>query len=114
MLFMGDAGILAFDKIKNNLPSNIDVFKVGHHGARGVVNQEMMNKLQSKVSIVSTGTNPFGHPAKSTLDNLRNSDIYRTDRNHSIEILSDGDNFNVLTFSTDKKKYIPIKTYNTD
>ena len=113
MLFMGDAGIIAFDKIKDNLPSNIDVLKVGHHGARNVVNQEMMQKLQSKVSIVSTGPNPFGHPAKGTLDILRNSDVYRTDRNHSIEILSDGNEFDVLTFNSDKKKYIKMKNYDT-
>ena len=111
MLFMGDAGITAFNTVKDKLPSNIEVLKVGHHGARGVVDSEMMNKLNSKVSIVSTGPNPFGHPARGTLDVLRNTDIYRTDRNHSIKIISDGVGYKTLTFDNISKKYIFQKEY---
>ena len=111
MLFMGDAGITAFNTVKDKLPSNIEVLKVGHHGARGVVDSEMMNKLNSKVSIVSTGPNPFGHPARGTLDVLRNTDIYRTDRNHSIKIISDGVGYKTLTFENISKKYIFQKEY---
>ena len=111
MLFMGDAGITAFNTVKDKLPSNIEVLKVGHHGARGVVDSEMMNKLNSKVSIVSTGPNPFGHPARGTLDVLRNTDIYRTDRNHSIKIISDGVGYKTLTFDNISNKYIFQKEY---
>ena len=111
MLFMGDAGVNAFNRISSKLPPDIEVLKVGHHGARGVVNSEMMNKLNSEVSIVSTGPNPFGHPARGTLDVLRNTDIYRTDRNHSIKIVSDGNEYKTLTFDNISKKYILQKKY---
>ncbi len=111
MLFMGDAGIEAFNTIKSDLPTDIEVLKVGHHGARGVVNSEMISKLNNEVSIVSTGPNPFGHPARGTLDELRNTDIYRTDRNHSIKIISDGNDYKTLTFDNMSKKYILQKKY---
>ena len=111
MLFTGDAGVQAFEVIKDKLPSNIEVFKAGHHGANGVVNRAMTEKLKSDVSIISTGTNPFGHPAKGTLDVLRNTDIYRTDINHSIKIVSDGNKYKLFTFNSDKKKYIFMKEY---
>jgi len=111
MLFTGDAGVAAFNSIKKNLPSDIEVLKVGHHGAQGVVDADMMKSLNSKVSIVSTGPNPFGHPAKSTLDILRTTDVYRTDRNHSIKIVTDGSKYKVLTFNSEKRKYYLYKEY---
>lgn len=111
MLFMGDAGITAFNRIKEKLPSDIEVLKAGHHGARGVVDEKMMSKLQSAVSVVSTGPNPFGHPAKATLDTLRKTDIYRTDRNHSIKIVTNGDIYKLYTYNTQKKKYVLGKAY---
>ena len=32
MLFMGDAGVKSFNKVKNLVPHNIEVLKSGHHG----------------------------------------------------------------------------------
>lgn len=105
MLFTGDAGIKAFKKIKNNIPHNVEVLKVGHHGGPRVVNTEMLNHLNTKVSIISTGPNAFGHPNKGTLDILRKTDIYRTDINNSVKISSDGKIYTIYTFNRHKKKY---------
>ncbi len=106
MLFMGDAGITAFNKVKNNIPQNIETLKVGHHGGRNVVNKAMLEYIKSPVSIVSTGPNVFGHPNQSTIDILsRNSKIYRTDRMNSIKIITDGKTFDVYTFNRINKKY---------
>lgn len=104
-LFMGDAGIKAFDKIKTYMPENIEVLKVGHHGAKNVVSDEMLNTLNPEVSLISTGINYFGHPAKGTLDTLRNTSIYRTDKNNSIKITSDGDVYRVFTYNRTNHKY---------
>ena len=90
MLFTGDAGTDAFNKLKKDIPHNIEILKVGHHGGSNVVNYEMLNHLKPTISIISTGPNAFGHPNKGTLDILRKTDIYRTDRNNSIKITSDG------------------------
>ena len=111
MLFMGDAGIQAFNKISSNIPANIEILKVGHHGANGVVDKEMINKINNTVSIISTGTNIFGHPSKGVIDVLRKTDIYRTDRNHSIKISVDNNQYKIYTFDKEKRKYILQNTY---
>ena len=111
MLFTGDAGTGAFNKLKKDIPHNIEILKVGHHGGSNVVNYEMLNHLKPTISIISTGPNAFGHPNKGTLDILRKTDIYRTDRNNSIKITSDGNNYLVYTFDTYRKKYIKSKEF---
>ena len=103
--FTGDAGVEAFNSVKKDIPHDIEVFKVGHHGARGVVDSEMLNHINPEVSIISTGLNNFGHPNKGTLDILRKTAIYRTDKNNSIKITTDGQIYNVLTFNRIKHKY---------
>ena len=105
MLFTGDAGIIAFDKIKKDVPTNIEVLKVGHHGGKNVVNKEMLDKLQNKISIISTGPNNFGHPNRTTLDILKHTEIYRTDLNKSIKIASDGKLYKIYTYNSQTRKY---------
>ena len=87
MLFMGDAGVKSFNKVKNLVPHNIEVLKVGHHGGPRVVDDNMLNHLNNKISLISTGINYFGHPNKGTLDTLRNTEILRTDLLNSIKFL---------------------------
>ncbi len=111
MLFTGDAGTEAFEKLKKNIPHNVEILKVGHHGGPHVVNSDMLNHLNTKVSVISTGPNSFGHPNKGTLDILRNTDIYRTDRQNSIKITSDGQNYTLFTYNKDKKKYKKSKEF---
>ncbi len=79
-LFMADGGVLAFNNIKNNLPKNIEFLKVGHHGAKNVVNKEMLEYLNPKYSIISTGPNNYGHPNSDTIRVLKESGtkIYST------------------------------------
>ena len=113
MLFTGDAGVKAFTKLKKNIPHNIEVLKVGHHGGPHVVNSNMLNHLGTKVSIISTGPNAFGHPNKGTLDILRNTTIYRTDLNNSIKIISDGMTYKIFTFDRHKKRYEKSKELNS-
>ena len=113
-LFTGDAGIVSFEKLKNDIPHNIEILKVGHHGGPNVVNYDMLNHLNTKVSVISTGPNYFGHPNKGTLDILRNTDIYRTDRHNSIKINSDGTKYKIFTYNKDKKKYQKSNEYITN
>jgi competence protein ComEC len=111
MLFTGDAGVEAFYKLKTKLPHKVEVLKVGHHGGNGVVNSDMLEHLNTKVSIISTGPNSFGHPTSGTLDILRNTDIYRTDRHNSIKINSDGNSYSVYTYNLSKHKYVLSKRF---
>lgn len=114
MLFTGDAGTDAFNVIKKDLPHNIEILKVGHHGGPKVVNQNMLEHLNTKISIISTGPNSFGHPNKGTLDILRNTEIYRTDRDNSIKINTDGINYKIYTYDAFKKKYMISNRFTAD
>ena len=85
-MFMGDASIYTEQEILNeyNL-SNIDVLKVGHHGSKTSSSKEFINVINPKYSIISVGEdNKYGHPNKEVLNNLKDSKIYRTDKQGSI------------------------------
>ena len=111
MLFMGDGGIEAYEQIKGNLPTNIEILKVGHHGGPNVVNERMINELGIKTSLISTGTNHFGHPNKGTLDVLRDTNIIRTDYLNSIKLSTKGNEYNIYSYNPQKKKYLLQGTY---
>lgn len=87
-LFMGDASSMKEKDILNkyNL-SNIDFLKVGHHGSDTSSSKEFINHINPKYALISVGKNNlYGHPKITVLNNLKNSLIYRTDINGSIEI----------------------------
>lgn len=111
MLFTGDAGTGAFKQLKTQLPASIEVLKVGHHGGNNVVNSEMLEAMNIQTSIISTGPNAFGHPTAGTLDVLRNTNIYRTDRHNSIKINSDGNSYKIYTYNQLKHKYMLSKSF---
>ncbi|MFI3301280.1 MAG: DNA internalization-related competence protein ComEC/Rec2 [Candidatus Gastranaerophilales bacterium] len=111
MLFMGDGSVLAFDRVKDLLPRNVEVLKVGHHGGYNVVNENMLEHLNNSISLISTGNNRYGHPYLSTIENLENTEIYRTDKNHSIKIISNGEKYSISTFDTNQKKFINYKQF---
>lgn len=112
MLFTGDAGVVAFNQLKRQLPKNITVLKVGHHGAKNVVDKPMIDYLNPKISLISVGVNNYGHPNKKTLQVLRGTDIYRTDINHSIKIEVTPNEYKIFTYNSDKLKYVCDKTVN--
>ena len=68
ILFMADSGVMAFSEIKKFLPERIDILKVGHHGAKEVVDLDMIKRINPSVALISTGTNYFGHPHYSTMN----------------------------------------------
>lgn len=105
MLFMGDAGVTSFSQLQKDIPHNVEVLKVGHHGGPRVVDSQMLEHLGNRVSLISTGINYFGHPNKGTLDILRNTDILRTDLLNSIKIMTDGKEYKIYSYDTHDKRY---------
>ena len=85
-MFMGDASITTEREILNKYNiSNIDVLKVGHHGSKTSSGKEFINEINPRYSIISVGkNNRYGHPNKEVLENLEQSNIYRTDHDGSI------------------------------
>lgn len=96
-LFMGDATTTIEEKI--DLDKTIDVLKVGHHGSVTSSSEEFINKIKPKYSIISvdsSGTykNLPNEEVITRLNNV-NSQIYRTDKDGTIWINSDGDTINI-------------------
>ena len=87
-LYMGDAStkkegdILATYNLKN-----IDFLKVGHHGSNTSTDECFIDVIKPKYAIISVGRNNiYGHPNFETLNNLKNSQVFRTDINGTIKI----------------------------
>lgn len=78
-LFTGDASIYAeslimWEEGENDL--DIDVLKLGHHGARSSSSLLWFEKTSPELAIVSAGkNNSYGHPHKETLERLENLKI---------------------------------------
>ena len=89
-LFMGDAGVDGYEVLPEN--TKIDVLKLGHHGAQGVIDKTAIEKIQPKTVIISTGLNQYGHPHYSIIDLLTdtNTEYLRTDDKNAIKITTDG------------------------
>lgn len=82
--------------------SQVEFFKVPHHGAAESVSEEFLKLISPEVSVISVGEkNPYEHPKQITLDLLQKSGskIYRTDKDGTIEVVSDGKIWYVITGS---------------
>jgi competence protein ComEC len=72
----------------------VDVLKVGHHGSDTSTTDAFLAAIQPSVALISVGAgNDYGHPHRSTLDNLAEAHlgaVYRTDLDGSVEVVTDG------------------------
>jgi Predicted hydrolase (metallo-beta-lactamase superfamily) len=93
-LFMGDAEKLSEKEMLNkNYDLSCDVLKLGHHGSSSSSSKAFLDKASPKIAIVSCGkNNDYGHPHKETLSEMkkRNIQVYRTDVDGTITLISDG------------------------
>lgn len=100
-LLMGDASI----KVEKNLITNydlsdVDVLKVGHHGSKSSSSKEFIDEINPKYAIISVGkNNRYNHPSNEVLDNLKNSIIYRTDKDGTILFKISDNKFDVKLFN---------------
>lgn len=100
-LFMSDAPPDLEQGIIKNLPDQIDVLKVSHHGSRFSSTPEFLDKIKPRISVIEVGKNSYGHPAASTLEKLEvYGKVYRTDLFGTIRIISERDKLNVFAIDT--------------
>lgn len=79
----------------------VDVLKVGHHGSDSSTTDALLSLTQPSVAVISSGRgNDYGHPHRATLDNLAQVPglaLYRTDRDGSVEVVTDGRAYWIIT-----------------
>lgn len=74
------------------------VLKVPHHGSATSLSPPFLGRVSPQVAVISVGAdNTYGHPAPSTLAKLEGIAVLRTDAEGTIEIVSDGERYWVLT-----------------
>jgi len=94
MIFCADAGFEAEQRMladHHDLKST--VLKVGHHGSRFSTSGEFLERVHPELALISAGAgNRFGLPSARTVDLLKSKMIplYRTDRDGTIEVVTDG------------------------
>ena len=89
-LFMADAETMVENRRKWD---DIDLLKVGHHGSNSSSSEEFLNQVLPEISVISVGKdNEYGYPKKKVLNRLNKigSNVYRTDIDGTIQIVSDG------------------------
>jgi competence protein ComEC len=100
-LFTGDAGDAAeTGLLTSGYPPDAQVLKVAHHGSSDATSKAFLARVRPEVAIISLGKdNPYGHPHKETLDALEEDvpSVYRTDRDGTIFVRSDGSSYSVTT-----------------
>jgi competence protein ComEC len=101
ILSLGDASSIVEDNLINKYKlSNIDIFKVSHHGSKTSSSNMFINEIKPYYSVISVGSNNrYGHPNKEVLNNLNESKIYRTDQDGSIMFKIKRDNLEIKTCS---------------
>ena len=96
---MGDATskiesrLLAYD---NSLKS--DILKVGHHGSKYSSSLLFLKTVLPEAVIIEVGAkNRYGHPSPAALSRLEmiDTNIFRTDLNGDIQVLSNGFTTNI-------------------
>ncbi len=84
--------------IRENLPLQSAVLKVGHHGSKSSSTVSFLEKVRPRYALISVGRNSYGHPHAEILRRLAalGSKIFRTDQDGDLIIRTDGQNLTVF------------------
>jgi hypothetical protein len=85
--------------LADGLP-HVDLLKVAHHGSKTATTQAFVDATRPSVAVASAGAgNPYGHPAKATLDRLAaaGARVLRTDRDGTVVVGFEPDRMTVRT-----------------
>ena len=103
MLFTGDAEGPVEKTMAASYGKKLkcQVLKAGHHGSKTSSTAEFLKLVQPESVVMSLGVNnQYGHPHEALLNRLQKQgikNIYRTDANGIITIVSDGSSYSITT-----------------
>ena len=93
-LFTGDAQKdVEKEILATNEDISADILKVGHHGSSTSTTKDFLNKVNPSIGVISLGKdNTYNHPNDGTVKRLNQNKvtIYRTDKNGTVILSSDG------------------------
>jgi competence protein ComEC len=94
ILFTGDMYQEQEAEVLRNISSQIDVLKVPHHGSISSSSVQFLEDLGIEAAVITVGEdNSYGHPHPVVLQRLDDQDaeVYRTDLDGDLLMLSDGE-----------------------
>lgn len=101
ILLLGDSeASVEHDLVSADIDLSSEILKVSHHGSTTSSTLEFLYEVKPKYAIISVGeNNPYGHPKPATLSKLRfiDAEIYRTDTNGTILLITDGKDIQIKT-----------------
>lgn len=100
VLFTGDSEPETLDALMPEITPGIEILKVAHHGSRYGTNARFLRAVEPKAATISlSARNDYGHPHPQTLSLLREDCVptFRTDRDGTIVVTTDGAGWHVST-----------------
>jgi competence protein ComEC len=85
-----------FELIEQRANLKSTMLKVSHHGSKTSTTSQFLAAVDTEAAVISVGEdNPFGHPSPEVVERLINrlgeDNVYRTDKNGTIEFITDGE-----------------------
>ena len=83
-------------------PARLRVVKIPHHGSLTSSTPAFVAALRPQIAIASAGrANHFGHPVPEVLERYQSigAEVFRTDRDGAVTVVTDGASINVRTFT---------------
>ena len=102
-LFMGDSTTKVEEQVEWD---EVNVLKVAHHGSNSSTSQQFLEEIKPKYAVISVGNgNGYDFPSNDVIGRLEHNNIkiYRTDKNGTIWLTSNGTtiNINCLEYNLD-------------
>lgn len=100
MMFTGDAESASEKAILKKYGKQMEsaVLKASHHGSKTSSSNDFLKKVEPKTVLISVGAgNDYGHPHQNVMKRYQKqgAEIYRTDKDGTITIVSDGKSYTV-------------------
>ncbi len=85
-----------------------DILKIPHHGSDTSSSIEFLQAVEPDIAIIQVGKdNRYNHPHQNVIDRLNKEeiDIFRTDINGTVKIISDGNRYEIKSYLFHTENY---------
>lgn len=98
-IFTGDLGTQEEKSIISaGMDVDSDILKLGHHGSKYSSSEEFIEAVSPEYAVISAGKNNiYGHPDKSVIERLRDTEYFITYETGAVTVTTDGYGYSVKT-----------------